>query len=164
MIGLTKKQSVVYVAINHLRDTKAIPPNRRAVAVYLNERTFNIGVVIDAMKRRGFVVENKVGDLSTLVPPHEAVLADVLSRTSVTLADVTGACKAARIVAIRRVIAKRLHNECGYGFRTIARVLNKSPRVVVEYFQTEKCALRSERRKAKYRARRATELEMRAAA
>lgn len=164
MICLTKKQSRVYEAVKHLRGTRAMAPSREDVARYLNEGNYKIGRVINTLQRRRFVAENNFGDLFALRPPHELVVVDVLSRSSVEYGDVIGPRRFAEIVVVRRVIARRLRKEYGYSFRAIAAVLNRDVRSVDEYFKTEFCARRAERRKLKYRAKRAAQSEVRMAA
>jgi hypothetical protein len=164
MIGLTSKQSRVYEAIKHLRETRAVPPNRLDVSRYLNGRGSDIDRVIKPLKRKRFIYENGFGDLIAVRPPHESIVEDVLSRSSVDYADVIGPRRFAEFVVVRRVIARRLRKECGYSFHAIATVLNRNVRSVDEYFKPEFCARRAERRKLKHRAKRAAQSEMRMAA
>lgn len=164
MICLTKKQSRVYEAIKHLRETRAMAPSKGDVARYLNEGNYKVGRVINTLKRRRFLAENNFGDLFALRPPHELVVEDVLSRSSVEHGDVVGPRRFAELVVVRRVIAKRLRKDYRYSFRAIAAVLNRNVRSVDEYFKAEFCARRAERRKLKYRAKRAAQSEARMAA
>lgn len=164
MIGLTKNQSRIYETIRHLQDVRAVAPTARDVAEYLNDKTCYIIRVLPALERRGFLTIGKLGDIFANDPPHNIVVREVLSKSSVTRDELLSKRKFANIVAVRRVIAKRLRHKFNYSYRAIADVLNMNVRSVDEYFKPEFSARRSLDRKRKYHAMKAAQSEMREAA
>lgn len=164
MIGLWKTETRVYETILRLQQTMSVPVTVRDVRANFSKRGYHVPYIIEGLCRRGFVQRNKFGDLTALVPTHERVIAEALGRSTVTREELFGWTKQARVVAVRRIVARRLRNEFGYHFSSIGKALNKHYETVADYFRPERCARRSIQRRQKYVAVKSAQSETRIAA
>lgn|SRR3569623_93049 len=165
MIGLNKTQTAVYTAVIRLAETSYLAPTVRDVQRQLSRRSATIPRSIKRLCERGFLVENKFGDLSVLPPPHARVIEAALARSTMTRDLLLGPSKDTRCIHLRRSISKTLRSDHGYSFASIGRALNRSHRTIEEYFKPESYVVRRiVWRRNKYLAGKAAQSEMRLAA
>jgi len=165
MIGLNKTQTAVYLTVVRLSETQFLPPTVRDVQRQLSRCSATIPRSIKRLCERGFLAESKFGALSVLPAPHERIIAEALSRSTVTRDLLLGPSKDTRCIHLRRSISKTLRRDHGYSFSAIGKALNRSHRSIEEYFKPESYVVRRiVWRKQKYQARKAVQPEQRLAA
>lgn len=164
MIGLNKTQTAVYLTVVRLSETSFLPPNTRDVQRQFSRRSATVPRSIKRLCERGFLVETKFGALTALPSPHERIIAEALSRSTVTRELLLGPSKDTRCIHLRRSISKALRRDHGYSFSAIGKALNRSHRSIEEYFKPESYVVRRiVWRQQKYQARKSAQSEMRVA-
>jgi hypothetical protein len=165
MIGLNKTQTAVYLTVVRLSETSFLPPKVRDVQRQFSRRSASVPRSIKRLCERGFLGETKFGALSVLPPPHERIIADALSRSTVHRELLLGPSKDARCIHLRRSISKTLRRDHGYSFSAIGKALNRSHRSIEEYFKPDSYVVRRIIwRRNKYLSRKSAQSEMRIAA
>jgi hypothetical protein len=165
MIGLNKTQTAIYLTVVRLSENQFLPPTARDVQRQFSRRSASVPRSIKRLCERRFLAETKFGALTALPPPHERIIAEALSRSTVTRDLLLGPSKDACCIHLRRSVSKTLRRDHGYSFSAIGKALNRSHRSIEEYFKSESyVARRIAWRRNKYLSRKSAQPEMRIAA
>lgn len=137
MIGLKTTQAEVYLAVIRLTEKSSLAPTQRDVHRQVKRRSSDVNRSIGVLIKRGFLAEDKFGGLYALPLPHEHIIDEVVSRSTVSRELLLGPSKDRRCIFLRHKIAKRLRIDHKYTYADIGKALNRSHRAVEEYFRSE---------------------------